>query len=110
MNNVMEYKGYYGTVEFSAADNVLYGRVLGLTGLISYEGDSVETLKGDFESAIDDYLAMCEHEGVTPEKAYGGRFFVQIPSELHKTLDAYSISHGLSVNSAIEKAIEDFLR
>jgi predicted HicB family RNase H-like nuclease len=60
MNNLMEYKGYSGTVEYSAADNILYGSVLGLDGLISYEGVSVESLKEDFEGAVDEYLEMCK--------------------------------------------------
>jgi len=41
MSDLMEYKGYYGTVEFSATDKVLFGNVIGIKGLISYEGDSV---------------------------------------------------------------------
>ena len=32
--NVLEYKGYTGTVEFSAEDNILFGKVIGIEGLI----------------------------------------------------------------------------
>jgi len=70
MNNLLEYKGYYGTVEFSAADNILFGKVLGINGLISFEGNSIKNLKNDFEGAINDYLDMCEEKGIDPEKAY----------------------------------------
>lgn len=59
MSNFLEYKDYYGTVDYSAEDNILYGKVIGVNGLISYEGDSIEALKADFEDAIDDYLEMC---------------------------------------------------
>ena len=59
-DNVLEYKGYTGTVEFSAEDNILFGKVIGIDGLISYEGESVSSLKEDFEAAVDDYLEMCE--------------------------------------------------
>ena len=59
MSDLLDYKGYYGTVEYSMADNVLFGKVLGIKGLISYEGDSVQALKQDFKDAIDDYLEMC---------------------------------------------------
>ena len=45
MSDILEYKEYYGSVEFSAADNILFGKVLGINGLISYEGDSVKSLK-----------------------------------------------------------------
>lgn len=61
-DNVLEYKGYTGTVEFSAEDNILFGKVIGIDGLISYEGESVSSLKEDFEAAVDDYLEMCEEK------------------------------------------------
>jgi len=67
VSNLLEYKGYYGTVEFSAADKVLFGKVLGIKGLISYEGDSVQNLKADFEGAVNDYLEMCAENSVERE-------------------------------------------
>ena len=65
-----EYKGYYGTVEYSKADNTLYGQVIGIDGLISYEGDSLAVLKMNFDSAIDDYIEMCQKIEVLPQKRY----------------------------------------
>jgi len=57
MSNLLEYKGFYGTVEFSVDDNLLYGKVIGLQDvLIMYEGDSLESLKRDFIEAIDFHL------------------------------------------------------
>ena len=38
MNNTMQYKGYVGSVEFSEADGLFFGKVLGIRALISYEG------------------------------------------------------------------------
>jgi len=57
MNNLLEYKGFYGTVEYSAEDNLLYGKVIDLPNvLIMYDGDSLESLKKDFMESIDFYL------------------------------------------------------
>ena len=39
MKNTMEYKGYIGSVEFSEEDCILYGKVMGIHSLISYEGE-----------------------------------------------------------------------
>ena len=105
MSDLLEYKGYYGTVEFSAADKVLFGKVLGIKGLISYEGNSVQNLKADFEGAVDDYLEMCAENGVEPEKAYRGNFNVRVSPELHKALAFYSASHGQTLNSTVEEAL-----
>jgi len=109
MSNLLEYQGYYGTVEYSATDNVLFGKVLGIDGLISYEGDSVEKLKEDFESAVDDYLHMCAEDGVAPQRYYKGKFNVRIAPELHKALVLYSATQGQTLNSAVEEAIKRYV-
>lgn len=46
MSNLLEYKDYLGTVEYSSSDKVLYGKVIGINGLVSYEGDSLRKLAG----------------------------------------------------------------
>lgn len=109
MNNLLEYKGYCGTVEFSASDKVLYGKVVGINGLLSYEGDSINALKEDFESAVDDYLETCKEKGLEPEKAYRGKFNVRVSPEIHKNLVMYSASHGKTLNSTVEEAIRHYI-
>ena len=52
----MVYKGYVGSVEFSETDNVFYGKVQNVSGLISYEGKTKEELCLDCCSSIEDYL------------------------------------------------------
>ena len=109
MSNVLEYKGYCGSVEYSAADDVLFGKVLGISGLISYEGNSIQSLKEDFETAIDDYLKTCFENNEEPQKPYKGSFNVRISPELHKTLALYSISHDQTLNSTVEEAIRRYV-
>ena len=70
MNNIMEYKGYIGSVEFSESDELFFGKVQGIRSLISYEGSNAAELVSDFHGAVDDYLALCEKEGIKPEIAY----------------------------------------
>ena len=106
MGDFLEYKGYSGTVEYSAADNVLHGKVLGVKGYLSYVGDSLASLRKDFEEMIDDYLESCAADGVEPQKPYRGNFNVRISPELHRTLAMYSQSRGQSLNSTVEEAIK----
>ena len=68
MKNLLEYKGYYGSVEYSREDALLYGKVLGINSLISYEGESVAELQQDFEGAVDDYLEVCAENGQSRKK------------------------------------------
>lgn len=59
----MKYKGFTGTVEWSETDGVFFGQVLNIApNLVSYEGDSEETLEIRFQEAIDDYLEYLEYE------------------------------------------------
>ena len=105
MSSTMEYKGYLGSVEFSEKDKVFYGKVMGIRSLISYEGTTAQELLDDFHSAVDDYFALCEEEGIKPEIAYKGSFNVRISPELHRQAVVFASSHQMSLNSFIESAI-----
>ena len=109
MNNIMEYKGYIGSVEFSESDELFYGKVQGVRSLISYEGSTAAELVADFHGAVDDYLTLCEEEGTKPEIAYKGSLNVRLGSELHKRAAVYAISQQQSLNSFIEEAVRDKL-
>ena len=80
MNDILEHKGYCGTVEFSDADNVFFGQVIGIKGLISYEGNDMRELKNDFENAINDYLEICKEKNLNPEKTYKRDLIKVIPN------------------------------
>lgn len=109
MIDLLEYKNYYGTVEYSAEDNILFGKVVGINSLISYEGDSLASLKADFESAVDDYLEMCKAENIEPEKRYIGSLNVQISPTLHKNLALFAAAHNQTLNAVVETAIRNYV-
>ncbi|MBO4705083.1 MAG: type II toxin-antitoxin system HicB family antitoxin [Spirochaetaceae bacterium] len=106
MKNLMEYKGYIGSVEFSQDDCLFYGKVQGIRSLISYEGKNAEDLVNDFHGAVDDYLELCTEEGKEPEKAYKGSFNVRISPELHQKIAIYAMEHDISLNSFVERSVE----
>lgn len=106
MNNTMEYKGYVGSVEFSEQDALFFGKVMGIRALISYEGENAHNLVEDFHSAVEDYLAMCDAEGIEPEKAYKGSFNIRISPELHKQAVITATARQMSLNSFVESSIE----
>ena len=109
MNNTMEYKGYIGSVEFSAEDQVFFGKVQGIRSLISYEGSTAKELVDDFHGAVDEYLALCREAGEEPEVAYKGSLDVRLGPELHRTAAIYAMSHNQSLNSLIETAVREKL-
>lgn len=67
MSDLLSYKNYNGTVEYSKEDDCLFGKVVGIKSLLSYEGNSVKELEEDFRNVINEYLEECEEMGVQPE-------------------------------------------
>lgn len=107
--NTLSYKGYIGSVEISEPDNCLYGKVLDLPKniLISYEGETIKELRQDFESAVDDYIALCEEEGIQPHKSYSGSLNVRLTPDIHSRVAALAKQTGVSINAFIRKAVEN---
>ena len=67
MSTELQYKGYTGTVEWSDPDNVWHGRLVGVRGIISYEGDDQKQLEERFREAVEDYLDFCREKGIEAE-------------------------------------------
>ena len=109
MKNTIEYRGYIGSVQFVEKDKLLYGKILGIKSLISFEGASVEDLITDFHNAVDGYLDYCKEEGIRPEKPFKGCFNVRISPEKHKKLALLALERNQTLNSIIEEAIDTFL-
>jgi len=103
----LEYKGYSGSIEYSKEDDLLYGKVLGIKGLISYEGKTGHELEADFIEAISDYLADCKRDGVEPEKPFKGSFNVRISPKLHKTAALLAMEDKMSLNNFVVESIKE---
>jgi predicted HicB family RNase H-like nuclease len=104
-DNYLHYKDYIGSIEFSEEDSVFHGKVIGIKALISFEGNSVNTIINDFHKAIDEYLVFCGKKGIKPEKPFKGSFNVRIGSELHRKLAITASVRGVSLNTMVEDAI-----
>ena len=104
----LEYKGYYGSIEYSKDDNCLFGSVLGLNRetSINYEGSTAGELYNDFKAGIEHYLDYCKREGIKPKKSYNGVLNIRIPSEIHSRVAMYAENNGKSINSFIRESIE----
>ena len=103
----LSYKGYTGSIEYSKEDNLLYGKVLGIKGLISYEGKTGKELELNFTEAIEEYLSTCEEEGIAPEKSFKGSFNVRIPSELHRKAALLAMEEKVSLNNFVAESIRE---
>lgn len=109
MENTLSYKGYFANVEYIAEDKILFGKIEGISDLVTFESTNAEKIEQEFQSAVDDYLAFCKEVGKSPEKAYKGSFNVRIDPNLHKNAALYAIRNGQSLNQIVEKAIDKYL-
>lgn len=96
---MMEYKGYFGKVEFDDEANIFYGEVINLRDVVTFQGGTVIKLRKAFRESIDDYLDFCASRGEEPEKPYSGKFVVRVDPELHKTISIEAKKNGKSLNA-----------
>jgi predicted HicB family RNase H-like nuclease len=69
MSNLLSYKNYNGTVEYSKDDGCLFGKVVRIKSLLSYEGNSIQELENNFQAVIDEYITDCEERGQLTEQS-----------------------------------------
>ena len=105
--NTLQYKNYIGSVEFSEADGVFFGKIEGINAVVTFEGESVQELTAAFHEAVDDYLILCEEEGLEPHKSYSGAVNLRLTPDLHSRVAAVAKQTGLSINAFIRRAIEN---
>ena len=105
--NTMTYKGYIGSVNYSDKDQVFFGKIEGINGLVNFEGESVKELTEAFHEAVDDYLAYCQDEGIEPDKSYTGVLNVRLTPAIHRQMAMLALQAGLSINAYIKDALEE---
>jgi predicted HicB family RNase H-like nuclease len=103
----MKYKGYTGTTEVDEESKVLFGRVIGLQDMITFEGRSFPELEQAFHDSVDVYLDLCADRGETPEKSFSGRFIGRVDPALRRKLSDTAEAAKLSLNSLIQAMLAE---
>lgn len=102
----LRYKGYTGSVEFSDADNCLYGKFKVLKRLLSHmKGGPLTRFVTILNRRSIAYLESCAQRGVEPVRPFNGKFVVRMSSEMHTRLAEIAASTGTTINDFINKAI-----
>jgi predicted HicB family RNase H-like nuclease len=101
----MKYKGYTGVVELDEELGVLFGRVIGLRDVITFQGGSVAEVVEAFHDSVDDYLEFCAARGEAPEKPYSGQFVLRVDPQLHRAMVHAAEAMGSSLNALIEETL-----
>lgn len=105
MSDLMKYKNYYGSVEYSAADRVFFGKIEFINDSISFESDNVDGLEAAFKEAVEDYLKTCKTLNKKPDKTFTGHFPGRIKPDLHQEAAFCAKQLKLSFTQFVEQAI-----
>lgn len=109
MSTLLEFKGYFGSVEFSEPDEVFHGKLEFIRDLVTYEATDAKGLKTAFREAVDDYLDLCAQEGRKPDTPLKGSFNVRPGRDLHRRAMIAARQRGMSLNAVISDALESWL-
>jgi predicted HicB family RNase H-like nuclease len=103
---MMEYKGYFGKVEFDDEASIFHGEIVGTRDVITFQGKSVTELKKAFRESVDDYLAFCAQRGEKPDKPFSGQFVTRLSPDLHRRASAAASADGKSLNAWVSEKLQ----
>ena len=109
MSTMLEYRGYFGSVEYSDKDEVMHGRLEFIGDLVTYEGIDAKRFKAAFHEAVDEYLKCCELEGRKPDVPLKGSFNVRPGRDLHRRAMLYAKRRGMNLNTVVSDALRNYL-
>lgn len=109
MKDVLNYRGFIGSVHFSADDQIFYGKIEGVTDLVTFEGETVKELTEAFHYMVDEHIKDCEAENIAPEKSYKGSFNVRLTPELHKRIADSAKMRGITINKYVYEVLNETL-
>lgn len=101
----MEYKGYFGKVEYDEEAEVLHGEVINIKDVVTFEGTNINEIKQAFRDSVDDYLDFCAERNEVPEKPYSGKFVVRTDPDLHKGIAVMAKKQGKSINALVNEIL-----
>jgi predicted HicB family RNase H-like nuclease len=106
MTDLMNYKGYYGSVHLDQDELIFYGKLEFIRAVVAYEGNTARQLRAAFEHAVNDYLITCDQNRIEPEKPFKGSLNVRIGKDLHRKIAVAAMQRDLSINSYIKSLLE----
>ncbi len=105
----IKYKSFIGSVEVSISDKCLYGKILFINDLVTYEANSPVEIEKEFKDAVDDYIETCKELGIEPHKFFSGSFNIRIGPEMHEALAMLSIKNDKPINVLMKEAARQYL-
>lgn len=104
--NTLTYKDFIGTFNYIEDEDVLHGKIEGISDLVTFEGVSIPEIKKAFTDAVEDYISLCEEVGKEPLKSFKGTFNVRLTPSLHRMVSMEATKRNMNLNQFVQKALE----
>jgi predicted HicB family RNase H-like nuclease len=107
VKNVLEIEGHKAIVSFDPDIGMLRGEFLGLSGGADFYAKTVDALVTEGQKSLRTYLELCNEKGVSPFRAFSGRFNVRLDPEIHEAAVLAAAADDKSLNEWVAQAIKD---
>lgn len=107
MMNIMHYEKYIARIEYDEARDLFHSRVIGIRDVIEFYGKTTKDLHREFKTSVEDYKAMCEEDGIKPEKLFTGKFTLRVNGEEHRQLALAAELKHKSLNSWAREVLKE---
>ena len=106
----MNYKGYTGKVEYDDDAGILFGKVVDIADVITFQGTSVDEIRQAFRDSIDDYLEFCNELGKEPARPFSGQLPFRTTPEHHRLIFLAAQNAGKSMNGWMDDVLTEAAR
>jgi len=96
--NTYTYKGYTGAVDVDPKAGILFGRVIDLDAVLTFEAETVRDSIQAFHDTVDDYLDWCKERDKEPEKPFSGTLYIRATPETHRAATIAAAREHKSLN------------
>ncbi|EHN1096151.1 type II toxin-antitoxin system HicB family antitoxin [Escherichia coli] len=107
-SNIITIKGQPAAVTFEADINAFRGKFLNVNGYCDFVATSIEALYREGESALDEWMADCEEDGIAPfrKEEEQKRLTLRVPHHIDSRLTIVARQHSISKNQLIVDVLE----
>ena len=104
----MEYKGYIAAIEYDDSVGLLHGSVInsGSYPVANCQAPDVDSLNEEFRISIDEYLAMCEEDGVEPTHPSSASLNLRLDLALHRRVAITAARNHQTIDDWITDVLE----
>jgi len=103
--SIITYKGYTGKIEVDIESAILHGRILDISDVITFQGQTIEEASQDFRDGVDDYLEFCAERGKEPDKPYSGKLPFRTSPDHHRLIHLAATKMNKSINAWMDEVL-----